>query len=166
MASAGLNINLAKRLEGVWKGTGRGAYPPRVPEFVYHETLTISPTAKPFVWAFHSMTKHAETGKPMHVETGYIRAPPSGTIELIATHPFGLTEISQGTPKLLGKIELMATESGLQRVDSATSPYTTGLRRVYEISEDGQSLLFTMDMATNNHPELSNHLVSRLTREQ
>jgi hypothetical protein len=160
-----MNIQLLKKLEGVWIGRGIGVYPPRVSQFEYEEHLTIKPTAKPTVWEFKSATKHAVSGQPMHVEVGYIRAPSSETIELVASHPFGLTEISSGECSGDARVELVATPKTLIRVESATSPFTTGLKRVYEVSADGNTLKFTMDMATSNHPELRNHLISNLTKQ-
>ena len=161
-----LNAQVLKKLEGVWIGQGKGIYPPRVLEFNYQETLTIKPTAKPSVWEFRSATVHALSGKPMHVETGYIRTPSNGSVELIATHPFGLTEISTGECLNEYSFELVASDRTLHRVQSATEPFTIGLKRRYELTGDGLGLTFTMDMATSNHPEFQNHLVCNLTKQQ
>lgn len=161
-----MNVQLLKRIEGVWSGRGVGIYPPRVAEFHYTEELTIKQTNKPIVWEFKSVTKNAETGKPMHVEVGYIRTPSNGSIELVASHPFGLTEISHGKPTSDDGVTLAANAETLMRVPSASSPHTTGLRRVYQISPDDRSLSFSMDMATDIHPELQNHLVCKLMRKE
>jgi hypothetical protein len=161
-----MNVQFLKRIEGVWTGRGIGVYPPTVGEFRYIEELTIKQTAKPIVWEFKSVTKHETTGKPMHIEAGFIRAPPTGSIELVASHPFGLTEISNGRIVSADTAELTSNLETLHRVPTATSPFTTGLRRVYEISQDNQSLSFTMDMATSNHPELQNHLICKLSRSK
>lgn len=161
-----MNMQFAKKLEGIWVGRGIGVYPPRVPQFEYEEHLTVKPTAKPTVWEFRSATKHAISGKPMHVEVGYIRTPQNGSIEIVASHPFGLTEISSGACSNDDRAEMHASSSTLLRADSATSPYTTALRRVYKLSDDGESLKFTMDMATSNHPELQNHLICHLKRQR
>ena len=152
------------RLEGTWVGRGLGVYPPRVSPFEYTEILTVKPTAKPHVWEFRSATKSAQLGKAMHVESGFIRAPPNGDIELVASHPFGLVEISSGACQSEHRVELKATEKSLTRTGSGTAPHTTGLRRVYELSEDGESLRFIMDMSTSDHAELQNHLLCELRR--
>ena len=161
-----MNLQFVKKLEGVWVGRGVGVYPPRVARFEYEEHLTVKATAKPTVWEFRSATKHAISGKPMHVEVGYMRAQQTGGVELVASHPFGLTEISSGTCVDDDRVELHASSNTLMRVGSATSPHTTGLRRLYAFSDDGDSLTFIMDMATSNHPELQNHLVCKLQRQK
>jgi hypothetical protein len=161
-----LNSHFVKGLEGTWIGGGAGVYPPRVESFEYEELLTIKPTAKPQVWELRSATKNAKSGKPMHVESGFIRAPPNGEIELVVSHPFGLCEISSGSCHSGKKVELHATGNSLTRVKTAGSPYTTGIRRTYELSDDGDVLKFRMDMATNEHQGLQNHLTSELRRQR
>lgn len=161
-----LNAQVIKKLEGVWQGDGKGIYLPRVPEFSYAETLSITPTSKPSVWEFRSTTVHALSGKPMHIESGFIRASPDGSVELLATHPFGLTEISTGECSNENSFELFATDKTLRRVQSATEPFTVALKRKYEVSSDGLGLSFTMEMATSNHPEFQKHLVCNLTKQQ
>jgi hypothetical protein len=161
-----LNTQIIKRLEGTWKGRGRGKYPPKVSEFEYEEVLTIKSTARPSVWEFRSQTTHGVSGKPLHVEMGFIRTPTSGSIELVATHPFGLLEMSSGECTSDRRIELHASLGSLQRVQSATMPFTTGIRRLYELSLNGEKLTFTMDMATSNHPAMQNHLICELEKEK
>ena len=158
------NVSLIKQLEGEWTGRGVGVYPFRVPTFKYEELLTIKPTARPNVWEFRSSTKNAVSGKPMHVEVGFIRTPPNGSIELVVAHPFGLVEISSGRRTSPERMELLASEETLRRADSASPPFTIGLRRIYELSEDRNSLAFTMEMSTSNHPISQNHLMCKLTR--
>jgi hypothetical protein len=156
-----------QKLVGVWVGKGVGVYPPRVAEFHYVEELTIKQTAKPIVFEFRSITKHAKSGEPMHVEVGFIRCPPRAPVEIVSSHPFGLTEISQGALQSDFKLELTSSEQNgsITRVRSATDPHTTGIRRVYELSQDGNELLFTMDMATSLHPDMQNHLICKLKKQ-
>jgi hypothetical protein len=161
----GMNVQLLKRLEGTWFGDGKGIYPPRVPEFSYKETLTITPTAKPIVWEFKSVTKHAESGKPMHSEIGFLRAPPDGSVELTLTHPFGLLEMSVGNQLSESEVVMVAGTDSLFRVPSASRPATLGLRRSYQLSSDGRTLTFNMDMATDSSPELKHHLLCNLTKQ-
>lgn len=162
------NIQFMARIEGVWVGEGVGIYPPRVGEFHYIEELAFTPTAKPIVWEVRSATRHRDNGKPMHSEVGYLRAPPSDAgdlIEIALAHPFGVTELSLGTVVNDHKMQIMAEPSSLQRTPSAKSPPTTGLRRTYELSPDGSVLTFSMDMATESHPELQHHLLCTLRRK-
>jgi hypothetical protein len=159
-----LNAQVIRKLEGVWEGNGKGNYPPRVPEFSYAETLSINPTSKPSVWEYRSSTVHALSGKPMHIESGFIRTSPNGSVELIATHPFGLIELSIGECLNENSVELLASDKTLHRVQSATEPFTVALKRRYEISSDGLGLSFSMEMATSNHPEFQSHLVCNLIK--
>ena len=157
---------ILKQLEGVWTGEGTGVYLPNVPEFHYIEELTIKPTAKPVVWEFRSTTIHAVSGKPMHVEVGFIRCPPTGLVELVACHPFGLSECSHGQYTPGEALTLCSSDKSgtISRTPTSSAPFTTEIRRIYDLSHDGKELTFFMDMATNQSPDLRNHLVSKLTK--
>ena len=158
-------------LQGTWKGEGIGEYPPNVPPFQYIEELRIAATSKPLTWEFHSITHNKSTGKPMHSEMGYIRCNPAsnswehqrGKIEFCVTHPFGLTEVSQGN-YLEMAIEVTSRNEGLTRSNSAKTPFVTEIRRFYELkktSEGSACLEFLLEMATTVSP-MQNHLVARL----
>jgi hypothetical protein len=164
-----MTLGFGQKICGVWNGRGAGCFPPTVPEFQYTEELTIQPTGKPSVFEFRSSTKHADSGKPMHVECGFIRFPANGNVELIASHPFGLSEMSHGTFKeesSLMELRSDQTVGSISRAPSATSPHTTGIRRVYQLSADGRNMSFTMDMATDLHPDMQNHLICELEKRE
>jgi hypothetical protein len=162
---------LLKDLEGMWKGEGRGVYPPRVGEFHYVEELTITALPKPNTWELRSVTKHKETGKPMHSEVGFIRCPAHnnestrGNIEFCLVHPFGVTEVSEGQfNEETGTLEVRSSGEGLSRTKTAKTPFTTELRRVYQLKqgeEQDKYLHFIFDMATTTSP-MQNHLEARL----
>jgi hypothetical protein len=159
------SISFLMRLEGVWIGEGKGSFPPRVPEFKYIEELTIKQGAKPSIFEFRSATRRSETGEPMHVEVGFIRCiPESSSIELVASHPFGLCEVSHGSMLDSNILELRSAEEGLVRTQSAKGARTTRLSRVYELDPVSSSLTFTVDMATDGHPSIQNHLVCIMRR--
>lgn len=158
-------ITFLKSIEGVWCGEGRGIFPPRVPEFRYSEELTIRQGAKPPIFEFRSATRRLETGEPMHVEVGFIRCPPDGeTIEMLVSHPFGLAEKSEGVWKDSHSIELQSSESTMLRTNSAGGVRTTKLKRIYRLDPRTGELTFTMDMATDKHPDIQNHLVCILRK--
>ena len=172
-----------KALEGVWRGQGRMHFPPHISPLHYTEELTIRAMAKPNTWEIRSATKNQANDKPMHIEVGFIRCHPvdenSGKIEICVVHPFGVSELSEGEYHDM-TIEVRSTEEkGLNRVDTAKSPSTTALRRLYEVkmttdeetsvgkeseSKEGNvpSLIFHMDMATTSCPEIQNHLLATL----
>lgn len=180
-----------KELEGVWRGEGRGVYPPRVGEFHYIEELTIKALPKPNTWELKSATKHKESGKPMHSEVGFIRCFPDesttsdggssnngGIIEFCLVHPFGVTEVSEGEfNNHTCTIEVRSSGDGLTRTKTAKTPHTTELRRMYQLrsvesstgSPQGSTiddcapkyLHFVFDMATTTSP-MQNHLEARL----
>ena len=159
------NISFMKSLEGRWVGEGRGRFPPNIPEFRYVEELEIRQGGKPAVFEFRSATRNAETGGPMHVEVGFIRCP-AGTskIEMICSHPFGLSEISHGI--LRGDIlEFVCDEASMLRTSTTGEVKTTQIRREYVLDHSAGSLVFTMDMATDRHPTIQNHLLCTLRKQ-
>ena len=75
-------------------GEGTGEYP-TIDDFAYVESITFAHVGKPFV-AYSQRTRHPETGAPMHAETGYLRVPRPGSIEIVMAQPTGLAEIYEG----------------------------------------------------------------------
>ena len=158
---------MIKQLEGVWRGEGMGEYPPKVPPFQYIEELTVNPLSKPNTWEIRSSTRNKMTSKPMHIETGFVRAHPaddlSGRVEFVISHPFGLSEVSEGN-YTNDNIDVYCRNEGLTRTQSATSPFVTEVRRVYELkrSDNGAHFIdFLFEMATTHSP-MQSHLVARL----
>src|SRR6201994_79675 len=82
-------------LLGTWAGRGAGEYPTIQP-FEYLEEVVFSHVGKPFL-AYAQKTKAVADGKPLHAETGYLRVPQPGHVELVLAHPSGITEIEVGT---------------------------------------------------------------------
>lgn len=144
-------------LLGNWAGAGTGDYPTIAP-FSYTEEVTIGHAGKP-VLAYTQRTR-AEDGQPLHAETGYLRMPSAGRVELVLAHPTGITEIDEGTlSEQDGRvvIDVHSTTIGL----SASAKDVMALRRSIIVS--GDELRYTVLMAAVGQP-LVQHLIATLHR--
>jgi THAP4-like, heme-binding beta-barrel domain len=146
-------------LLGTWAGQGEGHYPTIQP-FEYLEEVVFSHVGKPFL-AYSQKTKSVADGKPLHAETGYLRVPQPGRVELVLAHPSGITEIEVGTYSVTGdriEVELSTTTIGL----TPTAKEVTALGRSLRI--DGDELSYTVRMGAMGQP-LQDHLAALLRRQ-
>ncbi len=147
-------------LLGVWAGQGTGEYPTIAP-FDYLEEVTFGHVGKPFL-SYAQKTKACDDGRPMHAETGFLRVPSPGRVELVLAHPTGITEIDEGTLTVTGDtivIDLDATTIGR----TASAKEVTALGR--SIRVDGDELVYTVRMGAVGQP-LQDHLTATLHRKQ
>jgi len=145
-------------LEGKWKGTGKV-----IGSLDYDEEIEFA-KMKPTVYSYWQKTSNPKTG-PLHSEVGYVRIfreadAREGRIELAATHPFGVAEISEGT--FNDNTATLKTIS-IARTSSAIEPYVTGLTRVFTL-KDADTLTYTVDMGTSKKNEETPHLEGVLKR--
>jgi hypothetical protein len=147
-------------LLGTWAGQGDGEYPTIQP-FAYLEEVAFSHVGKPFL-AYTQKTRAVSDGRPLHAETGYLRVPQPGRVELVLAHPNGITEIEVGTYSLtvdVIEVELSSTAIGL----TPTAKEVTALGRSLRI--DGDELAYTLRMAAVGQP-LQDHLAAVLHRQR
>jgi hypothetical protein len=147
-------------LLGTWSGQGAGKYP-TIPSFDYLEEVVFAHVGKPFL-VYGQKTRAVADGKPLHAETGYLRVPQPGHIELVLAHPSGITEIEVGTYSVTGDlIEMQMSTTSVGLTPSAKK--VTALGRSFRI--DGDELSYTVQMGAVGQP-LQDHLSAVLHRQR
>lgn len=154
------NLQELAGLLGTWQGRGSGTYPTIEP-FDYLEEVVFSHVGKPFL-AYGQKTKSAADGQPLHAETGYLRIPRPGHVELVLAHPSGITEIEVGTYNADGRIialDMTTDNIGL----TPTAKEVTVLAR--QLRLDGDELSYSLQMGAVGQP-LQHHLAAVLHRKR
>lgn len=142
-------------LIGTWEGDGFGHYP-TIEDFSYREQLTFTDIGKPFL--HYAQRTWAPDGRPLHVETGYLRIPGDGRAEFVIAQPTGQTELAEGRVVVGESVELLL-EGRIQ--NSASAKQVDATARTYRHS--GDALSTTFDMAAVGQP-MGRHLQSELRR--
>ena len=145
-------------LLGTWAGRGSGDYP-TIEDFDYLEEVTFGHVGKPFL-SYAQRTRGSD-GAPMHAETGYLRVPAAGRVELVLAQPSGITEIDEGTVAVDGDalvIELVSESVG--RTSSAKEVLSVSR----SIRVEGDDLTYTLSMGAMGLP-LQHHLTATLHRQ-
>lgn len=146
-------------LLGTWRGNGHGDYP-TIEAFQFGQEVIFTHDGRPF---FHYMSRAwvvDEKGKKLRdgaIETGFFRPRPDGTLEVLLSHHFGVTELWYGQAQG-AKVEI-ATDA-VARTESAKE-YAAG-HRLYGLVEG--DLMWTFDMAAVGEA-LQPHLWGRLVRQ-
>jgi hypothetical protein len=145
-------------LLGTWEGSGAGEYP-TIAAFGYFESVTFSHVGKPFV-AYRQRTSHPETGLAMHAESGYLRVPAPGSIEIVMAQPTGLTEIYEGA--VTGGDGPLLIDVRSTMIGATTSAKEVSITE-RTLSMSGDELRYTFRMAAVGQP-LQHHLAATLRR--
>ncbi|HUY30012.1 MAG TPA: FABP family protein [Acidimicrobiales bacterium] len=141
-------------LLGTWSGRGHGSYP-TIEAFDYDETVAFTHVGKAFL-AYAQRTSDTGDGRRLHAETGYVRLPASGRVELVVAHPTGIAEVAEG---LLADRRAELRSTSVARTGSALE--VTALER--DVWLDGDVLRYELRMAAVAVP-LTHHLAAELRR--
>jgi THAP4-like, heme-binding beta-barrel domain len=152
------DIAVLAPLLGVWEGSGSGEYP-TIDEFGYLESVTFTHVGKPFV-AYTQRTRHPETGVPMHAESGYLRVPALGSIEIVMAQPTGLAEIYEGAV-VGGDVPLVIDVRSTSIGSTSSAKEVTATERTIAVT--GDELHYTFRMAAVGRP-VQHHLSATLRR--
>jgi THAP4-like, heme-binding beta-barrel domain len=158
-------------LLGRWVGTGKGDYPTIEP-FDFFQEVTFSHIGKPYLiytsrsWRLATVEGELardENGdlvrlEPLAVEAGFWRPQPEGKVEVLLSHPTGVTEIYYGQLTGLNAIEMVT--DAVARTETA-KPYVAG-KRLYGLVPNKarageKDLAYAFDMAAMGYP-LTPHL--------
>jgi hypothetical protein len=143
-------------LLGRWEGAGVVGYP-TIESANFGQEISFSHNGKPFLiytsrtWL---LSEDGTIGRPLAMECGFWRPQPEHGLEVLLTHPTGVTEIYLG--EISGtKIE-MATDAVVR---TASAKEVTAGRRLYGMI--GADLAYAFDLAAVGQP-LQPHLSAQL----
>ena len=153
-------------LLGRWEGIGKGGYP-TISDFDFIQQLTFTHIGKPYLiytsrsWRLEEADGELRRGEPLAVETGFWRPAGGGRVEVLLTHPTGITEIYVG--EVSGTKIDIATDV-VARTETA-KPVMAGKRLYGLVDSPGapgeKDLAYAYDMAAMGQP-LAPHLSAQL----
>ena len=147
-------------------GVGTGQYP-TIGDFRFGQEVQFSCDGRPFLTYWSRSWELDDAGervRPRATESGFLRALPDRSVELLLSHPTGFSEIWEGNVEVTGLVQDTITGAKMEiRTDVVArtgdaKPYTAG-HRLYGLVEG--DLLWTFDMAAMGL-DLQNHLAARL----
>lgn len=146
-------------LLGTWAGRGEGEYPTIEP-FGYLEEVVFGHTGKPFL-TYVQRTRAADDGRPLHTETGFLRAARPGQAEWVLAHATGVTEIQEGSVTAgNGTVDLDLISTSIALTSSAKE--VNSVCRTVHV--DGDTLTYALRMAAVGE-HLQHHLSATLHRK-
>lgn len=151
------DLEVLRPLLGTFAGRGEGDFPTVAP-FAYDEEVSfLAPGGA--VLTYRQRTSDPASSRPMHGETGFLRAAGDGRIELLLAHTFGLTEVQEGSLEVTSdglRLALTSTTIGV----AGTAKPVDQVRR--ELVLTGDQLRSELWMAYDGVE--AKHLVSELHR--
>ncbi len=141
-------------LLGTWTGRGTGIYP-TIESFAYREELRFWHIGKPYLF-YEQRTWLDRDGTPSHAEVGFWRPQPDDMLEVVLSHSFGSTEVSEGAVAA-SRIEVRS----ISVTQSSSAKRIEEVHRLYEL--EGDDLVYSLQMAAVDQP-LQGHLEARLRR--
>lgn len=155
------NVQPVFGLLGQWNGSGKGSFPTLPKSFEFEEELLFANHNKPFVsYTQRTWAAGSDRSKPMHEENGFLRFVGGEAVEALITQCTGVQEQLAGRwvrDESLQTITITLDSTGVVRTPSAKEPHVTQVQRVYTFNLDGDSLSYTVSMATATTP-LTVHL--------
>jgi hypothetical protein len=148
------------QLHGTWRGTGAATYP-TIEAARYRDELTFRPHAGDPITQVEQKTwrLHPDgTESLLHWEFGFIRQIDGAAHEWINAQNNGRVEVMKGTITTVEKQLVLRFES----VAFANDPRMREAAR--ELTVVGDTLRYTMTMATQQHPTSVIHLEAELRR--
>ena len=143
---------------GTWHGTGIGEYP-TIESFAYEEELEFGNVGKPYVtFLQRTWLVRGDARLPSHMEFGFWRPRPDGSIEVISAHPNGVAEIEVGTVEG-SRVAL----SSHQLIASPSAKAVVRLERQFAV--DADAMTYDARMEAVGQP-LGRHLRAQLHRAQ
>jgi hypothetical protein len=110
--------------------------------------------------AYTQRTRHPDTGLPMHAESGYLRVPAPGSIEIVMAQPTGLAEIYEGAV-VGGDVPLVIDVCSTSIGSTSSAKEVTATERTIAVT--GDELHYTFRMAAVGRP-VQHHLSATLHR--
>lgn len=145
-------------LLGRWEGAGVGGYA-TIESFHFGLELTFSHIGKPYLIQTSRSWRLDDSGnklEPLAMEAGFWRTQPAGKVEVLLSHPTGISEIYVGD--VSGTRVELATDV-VARTETAKE--VTAGKRLYGLI--GEDLGYAYDMAAVGQP-LQPHLSAQLKR--
>ncbi len=143
---------------GTWRGNGHGDYP-TIEKFEFGQELIFTHDGRPF---FHYMARawivddQGEKVRDGAIETGFVRCPEPGKVEVVLTHNTGFAEVWYGTA---GEAKMEITTDAVVRTETAKE--VVAGHRLYGYVEG--DLLYAYDMGAVGQA-VQPHLWARLRR--